>query len=181
MPVETLSGQPSEFTAGETVRFTFGDSAFPSSDWTASLTLRNGTSILTSPLSASGDGRNFDAVFTATETEALTPGVYQVSAAFTATAGGDKAKRNYAQIRVRPDLTNVTVGPARTAYDTARAALTAKLSGDASFNFNGQSATSYPLRDLQEMVDRLYIEALDEDRRLGIGNAGGVQRIQMYA
>lgn len=175
MPVATLTGQPSAFTAGDTARFIVGDSRYKASDgWTLSFILRRGTTVITTAGSADGD--NFT-VSPAT-TSSTPPGEYRAVAVFSETATGDKDTLDKGIIRITPNLSNTTVGPRRTAYNTARAALDAKLSGDMSFSFNGQSASSFPLESLQKTVDRLYIEALAEDRELGIGNTGGLVRIQ---
>jgi hypothetical protein len=176
MPVETLSGLPESFTAGDTVRFRIGDSSYSATAWGLVFTLRRGSSTLNA--AGAADGSDFIVTLLAADTGELPAGDYSTSARYTETATGESVAKPKRIVRVRGSLTNTTVGPRRTAYEAARAKLDSlATSTNSSVTFNGQSFTTRNLSELQTLVDRLYVEAIEEDRRLGIGNAGGLQRI----
>lgn len=160
------------FTAGDTVRFSVSLTDYPASEYTMDFTIRNGANILTVPGSADGD--NFDVVFTAVQTAGLLPGLYTAGAVFTETATGDETAVYFRGFQVRPSLTNTTVGPRRTAYNAALAKRDGLLAKSyASTTVDGQTFTMHNLDSFQRMLDRMAMEAADEDRLYGVGTGGG--------
>lgn len=164
------------FTAGDTVRFSLSVADHPASTHTLALTIRNGTSVLT--VVGTADGDEFDIVFSAAQTAALRPGQYAVAGVFTETATGDKTTVQFLPFRVLPDLANVTVGPRRAAYNAALAMRDSLISKQiASTTIGDQTFTFHNLDSLQKLLHQMAVEAMEEDRALGIGTGGGLQRI----
>lgn len=179
MAVTTLSGVPSPFRAGDTVRFRHSNSSYPSSEWTAKLSLRGRVSQLTVSATVDGDRADgFLVTLTAAQTRALLPGAYSAGYVYTETSSGEIESSDVFSVQVLPNLADTTIGPRRAAYDAALTALqNFGADGIASFNINGQQITYTSLKDLQAYVDRLHIAAIEEDRERGIIPSGGAVRI----
>lgn len=186
----TSYNQPvKDFTAGDTVRFSLSLSGFPASLNTLAFTIRSGTSLLTVNGTPNGDA--FDVVFTAEQTVLLKPGEYAATGLLTNIATGDKATVRFAGalgfyfsgyhpsgFHVLPNLTNATVGPRRAAYNAALAARDGLMAKKyASTSVDNQTYTLQNLDSFQKMIQILAVEAMDEDRQLGISSAGGLVRI----
>jgi hypothetical protein len=178
MPVETLTALPCEIRAGTTVRFTMSFTEYPASAWSLSFSLL-GQASLSAQGVASGDA--FTVVLTAAQTATLTPGQYNWAAKVTETASGDVAIADQGFAVILPDLSNTAVGPWRTRYNAAVAAM-AGISGSqfASVDVEGQSFTTHNVVSLQSVIDRLEMKAIEEDKLLGRSTSGNTKKIVYY-
>lgn len=176
MPLVFQSPTPGQFTAGDTVRFVLSELGYSPPTHSAILVLRKSDQLITK--ATTGSAGEFTGTLEDTETSLLPPGTYAVGAIFTETATGAKRSLLLQPIVVKPSLTNTDKGPRRAAYEQAQAALDKLVKNQFSTaSFNGQTFSKMNAGELQGIVDRLRIDALHEDRELGIGTAGGLVRI----
>lgn len=182
MPVETTSGVPQKFYAGDLVRFTWGHSDYPASAWTATLALKNPQDLTASYATATGTADDDDHLFTLTSlvTTALRPGVYQYAIIVAETATPtEKVTAQTGTIRILPSVLSNAKGPRRTAYEAARTALEALAAKKfQSVSVEGETYTLQTVAELSSLVDRLLLEAMQEDADFGLPVAGGVRRIK---
>src|SRR6187431_192148 len=125
MPVETQASQPPRFTAGDTVRWTLSDSEHPATSWALALTIRREATLQT--VAGVADGEDFTVTIPAATSAQLAPGINAVFAKFTEAGSGEVESVQQCAIEVLPNIANATEGPARTAYNAAKAALNAKI------------------------------------------------------
>lgn len=177
MPVETLTGFPSQFVAGTTVRFLVSFDNYLASAWSLSVSLL-GAGAFSAAGDASGDA--FLVTFTAAQTATLTPGQYRWAARVTETASGDVAIADDGFVTVTADLSNTATGPWRMRFNAAATAFAGLSAGKySSIEVEGQSFT---MRDASQQIDMLnYLEdkAIAEDKALGRSANGTLKRIQM--
>lgn len=155
-----------------------GWSDYPATDWNLTFAMRGASNL---SVSGAANGDDFDVVLTAVQTAALGPGPYQWFAKVTQISSGDVAVAESGNLSVLADLTNTTVGPWRARFNAAQEAMDEITAGGGvtSTNFNGQSFTTATLGELQRIIDRLEIKAIEEDRLLGLAPQGNLKRIRM--
>lgn len=177
MPIETISGVPSTFTSGDTVRFKIVDATHPAPGWTLAFTLRGPNSLLTVTATVTNVVDHL-VTLTAVQTAALFPGDYSTGQVFTETLSSDKISFSGAHIRVSPNLADTSTGPRRAAYILARTAYESLAASKFStVSFNGQSFSRQTASDLMKIVDRLHMDALREDKERGLAQSGGLVRV----
>lgn len=179
MPVETTTGVPSSFTAGDTVRFSLGYSDYPAPDWTLGFTIRSAANgPLTVP--ATADGTDHAIALTHAQTLALLPGWYVWAAIATETATGDVATAEQGTLQVKANPATGATGPRRLAYIAARTALESLAAKQySSVSVEGESYSLANIGELTKLVSYLESLALAEDAELGLPVGGGLKRIRM--
>lgn len=179
MAVESQSGIPCQFTAGDAILFTLSDADHPASLWDMSFVLsRQGAKLAAIAATASGD--NYQVSISAT-VSSLSPGICQYSLVFTEKA--DATQRETGATGWLTILPNPAVSLTQTDNQAALAACqtaitTLLASPDKSVSFNGQSFTSLDIGELFQARDRLRQLVDNELAELGIGRKGGARLIR---
>lgn len=156
MGVETLDEFPSSFVAGDTIKVSFSDSRFPSTEWTAKI-LMVSPEVSKSFPATTGTGDAFDLEISSEESNKLKPGVYVVSFVFTETSSSER--------QTSEDQTATTVfanpekGPqksiARQTLEAMEKSLLLVAGNERlTVNFNGQTFTRRNIKELQDAIDR---------------------------
>lgn len=178
MAVEVLRGVPSKFRSGTTVRFLIGWNDYPATGWGLTFAMRGQLSNLS--VQGTGSGTDFNVVLDAAATGGLSPGAYQWVAKVEEAGNGDVAVAQMGSTTVLPNLTNTAPGPWRTRYEAAVTQLGSLTTGGmVSVSTEGQSFTLASAGELQTLVDRLEIKAIEEDKLLGLAPQGNLKRIRM--
>lgn len=167
MAVETLSCLPGSLIAGDTLRFTHGNSKYPSGDWSLKVALVGPVTKAVNA-EANDDDDGFTVVVSAEVSAGLLPGSYVVSFIFTETAGGERSTDpvKYFVTVLGDAAKNPGKSVARRTLEAMEEALLALGSDtNAQVNFNGQSYTSRNLSDLQKAIEHQRGLVGIEDRR----------------
>lgn len=172
MAIETISGLPCSFVAGDSVSFTIGDSDFAPATYTATLRISQGSE---TPISVVGttSGTSFLFTISPAVSAAILPGDW--IATITATSGTDRGILAQEIIAV---IENPAVAHSLTSAETRLAALRVAIAAieanpAVSTSFNGQSATFRDLNSLRDQEIRLAADVIRErataDNRAGRG------------
>lgn len=178
MPVQSVNGVPCRFSAGDSLDFSIALSGYSSATYGLTFILNKlGAVGLTITGTANPDG-SFQVTQTAAQTAGLAPGRYQWAAY--ATLGSTRALAcSPGQISVQP---NFAVAAIPTTAETLLAACDAALlalatSKRQSVSFNGQSYSSFQIKDLREMRDSLRAQVAAEQRAAGYNPQSGAKTI----
>lgn len=158
MGIQTLTGIPKSFTAGDTVLFTENFTDFPNDTWTAKLWLNLGSGAPTST-TATVSGSNYLFTLANTYTANLSPAQYEYNIVVTNAGASQTAVAKKGLISVLP---NYAVAQTPT-FAEAQVALLQTVLAEfnattrASVSFNGQSFSRASISEYQKQL--LYWEA----------------------
>jgi hypothetical protein len=169
MAVETLTGTPQSFTAGDTVIFTESFSDFPVSTWVGTFVV----SVDGNPLSTTGttSGDLFLFSLSSTVTSGITPGRHLF--AHHVTSGGQRATAKTGTIEVMPNIAAQILPTFAQTQVTLLEACVTKLnkSPNVSVNFGGQTYTRHSISELRAQMTFWMARVLQEDRARATQNA----------
>jgi FlaG/FlaF family flagellin (archaellin) len=165
MAIETLSGVPCKFRAGDTVRFSITNSDYPTDTYSASFCYsRNGTA--GSPVAGTEEDGAYVFTLSAATTAALTAGTWKWMVRYTQTTSSEVVTGESGTGDARPHLAaNQTASTAQTLLTALEAAITALLGTSDPFtsvSINGQSYTKANLGDYLRQRDKLKAEVIRE-------------------
>lgn len=179
MPVETLTEIPCSFEAGTTLRFTRSWSEFPATTWTAALKLQK-DGAAPSSYAATADGATHVWHLTATQTDALAPGVYQY--AIYVTSSADVARAESGIVTVTGFLGEAqTAGFVQTALTAVRTAIENLVSKKfSSVSLNGQSHTLQSIGELYSIERNLAARLVaEQEKAAALRGQGSSRNIQV--
>lgn len=166
MPIETQSGIPCKFVAGDTQIFTEESSDFPPADWAGTAVLsRDGIKIL-QKAAAVEDGK-WKVTLASAETSGIAPGF--VDYVFQATKDGERTTIKARGVQILP---NLSVDRPRTTAEKLLALCNTALESlagdpDKMVDFNGQKYESKDSAELVTLRNELRAEVDAERARNG--------------
>lgn len=177
MPVTNVSGVPCKFSAGDSLDFSIAVSGYSSQEYGLTFILNLAGAVgLTVAGVVNADG-SFQITQTPTQTAGLAPGRYQWAAYATKT--GVRTLASQGQVSVEPNF--AVTATATTAQNLLAACESALLSlmtsKRQSVTFNGQSYSSFQVKDLQSIRDSLRAQVAAEQRAAGYGPQAGAKTI----
>lgn len=164
MSFDTLTAEPSEFTAGDTVRWTRSLPEYPATAYTLSYGF-GGPSRLAVTTTASGS--DHAAVISRTTSATLTFGVYHWESYITEISSGERIRYETGSLTVRPNLAETSPDDsfAATALAAAQTAYKSLIAGQlTSWSAGGKSYTRRNLDELRKEIDRLQEDVNREKR-----------------
>lgn len=156
MSIQTLTGIPQKFNAGDTVVFTENFADFPVGTWTAKLWLNLGTGTPVS-ITATTSGNDFLFTISAAASADISPGTYEYS--FIVTSGSQQATPKTGIVSVLPNFaTAQTPTYAQQQVSLLQTAIAAlNTTTNSSVSFNGQSFSKANLGEYKSAL--VYWEA----------------------
>jgi len=175
--MDTPTTEPTEVTAGDTVKWTRTLSDYPAGTWTLSYTLVNSASKIT--ITASASGTDHLVSVTPATSAAWSAGLYDWQAYVT--DGTDRYQVDSGRLTIHANYAGVTTLDDRSHVKKTLDAIEAVIEGRASqsqqsYTINGRSLTRIPLAELYEFRKQYKAEYAAELQAERIANGMGSGR-----